>query len=46
MHGYDAALPPWVLSLIESPDPTAAVPAALTAFLRGVERRGAVFAEL
>ena len=35
-----------VLSLIVSPDPTAAVPAALTAFLRGVERRGAVFAEL
>ena len=32
--------------MIESPDPTAAVPAALTAFLRGVERRGAVFAEL
>ena len=46
MHGYDAVLSPWVLSLIESPDPTAVVPAALTAFLRGVERRGAVFAEL
>ena len=32
--------------MIESPDPAAGVPAALTAFLRGVERRGAVFAEL
>ncbi len=28
------------------PDPTAAAPPALTAFLRGVERRGAVFAQL
>ena len=32
--------------MTESPDPASAVPAALAAFLRGVERLGAVFAEL
>lgn len=43
---YDAVLSTWVVSLANSPDPAPAAPAALTAFLRGVERRAAVFAEL
>ena len=46
VHRYDAVLSAWVASLANSPDPAPAAPAALTAFLRGVERRAAVFAEL
>ena len=46
MRRYDAAQAPPGFLMSSPPQDAAPAPAALSAFLRGIERRGAVFAEL